>query len=87
MPICEIASIAAEFDVPMHSDAVQSVGQIPLDFAGSGCSAVSITAHKFGGPVGMVRCCCAATLSVCPCRMVAVKSVTSAPAHRMSQGR
>ncbi|MCB0931511.1 MAG: cysteine desulfurase [Mycobacterium sp.] len=53
MPICEIASIAAEFDVPMHSDAVQSVGQIPLDFAGSGCSAVSITAHKFGGPVGM----------------------------------
>lgn len=53
MPIAEIASIAAEFDVPMHSDAVQSVGQIPLDFAGSGCSAVSITAHKFGGPVGM----------------------------------
>jgi cysteine desulfurase len=53
MPITEIASVAAEFDIPVHSDAVQAVGQIPVDFAGSSCSAVSITAHKFGGPTGM----------------------------------
>lgn len=52
MPIAEMASIAAEFGVPMHSDAVQAVGQLPVDFAASGLSAMSITAHKFGGPTG-----------------------------------
>jgi cysteine desulfurase len=52
MPIAELASIAAEFDVPMHSDAIQVVGQLPVDFAASGLSAMSIAAHKFGGPSG-----------------------------------
>src|SRR6201991_434656 len=50
MPIAELASVAAEFDVPMHSDAVQAVGQLPVDFAASGLSAISVAAHKFGGP-------------------------------------
>ena len=53
MPIAELASVAAEFDVPMHSDAVQAIGQVPVDFAGSGLAAMSITAHKFGGPTGV----------------------------------
>lgn len=53
MPVAELASVAAEFGVPMHSDAVQAVGQLPVDFAGSGLSAMSITAHKFGGPTGV----------------------------------
>ena len=52
MPLNELASVAAEFDIPMHSDAVQAVGQIPVDFAASGLSAMSIAAHKFGGPTG-----------------------------------
>ena len=50
MPIAELAAIAAEFDIPMHSDAIQAVGQIPVDFAASGLSAMSVAAHKFGGP-------------------------------------
>ena len=53
MPIAELAAIAAEFDVPMHSDAIQTVGQIPVSFAASGLSAMSVTAHKFGGPAGV----------------------------------
>ena len=53
MPVSELAAVAAEFDVPMHSDAVQAVGQVAVDFAGSGCSALSVTAHKFGGPIGV----------------------------------
>ena len=52
MPIAELAAIASEFDVPMHSDAIQAVGQLPVDFAASGLSAMSIAAHKFGGPTG-----------------------------------
>jgi cysteine desulfurase len=50
MPIAELAALAAEFDVPMHSDAVQAVGQLPVDFTASGLSAMSVAAHKFGGP-------------------------------------
>src|ERR1700755_1767131 len=38
MPMTELAAVAAEFDVPMHSDAVQAVGQIPVDFTASGLS-------------------------------------------------
>jgi cysteine desulfurase len=50
MPIAELAAVAAEFGVPMHSDAVQAVGQLPVDFTASGLSAMSVAAHKFGGP-------------------------------------
>jgi cysteine desulfurase len=52
MPIAELAAVAAEFEVPMHSDAIQAVGQLPVDFTGSGLSALSVAAHKFGGPTG-----------------------------------
>lgn len=50
MPIADLAATAAEFDVPMHSDAVQAVGQLPVDFGASALSALSVAAHKFGGP-------------------------------------
>ncbi|WP_319455521.1 MULTISPECIES: cysteine desulfurase family protein [unclassified Mycobacterium] len=53
MPIDDLAAVAAEFDVPMHSDAIQTIGQIPVDFAASGLSAMSVAAHKFGGPTGV----------------------------------
>lgn len=53
LPVAELAAIAAEFDIPMHSDAIQAVGHVPVDFAASGLSALSIAAHKFGGPTGV----------------------------------
>ncbi len=53
MPLADLAAVAAEFGVPMHSDAVQAIGQIPVDFTASGLSAMSIAAHKFGGPTGV----------------------------------
>ncbi len=52
LPIAELAAVAAEFGVPMHCDAVQAVGQLPVDFSASGLSALTLTAHKFGGPCG-----------------------------------
>ncbi|MCT7366686.1 cysteine desulfurase family protein [Mycolicibacterium llatzerense] len=52
-PIAELAAVAAEFDVPMHSDAIQAIGAVPVDFAASGLSALSVAAHKFGGPTGV----------------------------------
>ena len=52
-PIAELSAVAAEFDVPMHSDAIQAIGAVPVDFAASGLSALSVAAHKFGGPTGV----------------------------------
>ncbi|MGC5362930.1 cysteine desulfurase family protein [Streptomyces sp. DT24] len=53
MPIRELAAVAREFDVPLHADAVQAVGQVEVDFAGSGLAAMTVTAHKIGGPFGI----------------------------------
>jgi cysteine desulfurase len=51
-PIRALAERAHEFGVPFHTDAVQAVGQVPLDFAVSGVDAMTVTGHKFGGPLG-----------------------------------
>ncbi|MBB2942100.1 cysteine desulfurase [Actinoplanes lutulentus] len=51
-PIAELARLAAAAGIPFHTDAVQAAGQIPVDFAASGAAALTITAHKLGGPVG-----------------------------------
>lgn len=52
-PIAELAAVAQEFDIPMHSDAIQAVTQIPIDFAASGLAALSVAGHKVGGPHGI----------------------------------
>jgi cysteine desulfurase len=52
-PIPQIARIAAEHGVISHSDAVQAVGHIEVDFAASGLDLLSFTAHKLGGPYGI----------------------------------
>jgi cysteine desulfurase len=51
-PVAELAGIAREHGIPFHTDAVQAAGQLPVSFAASGADAMTITAHKFGGPVG-----------------------------------
>src|SRR5690606_14972959 len=52
-PIAELAAVAAVHACPMHTDAVQAVGQVPVDFAGSGVAALTLTGHKLGGPGGV----------------------------------
>jgi cysteine desulfurase len=47
-----LAAVAHEVGVPLHTDAVQAVGQVPVDFAGSGVDALTMTGHKLGGPMG-----------------------------------
>jgi cysteine desulfurase len=52
-PISAIVEVAHRYAVPVHSDAVQALGQIPVDFAASGLDAMSVTGHKIGGPLGV----------------------------------
>jgi cysteine desulfurase len=52
-PVERITALAAAHGVPVHVDAVSAFGSIPVDFAASGAAALSVSAHKIGGPVGV----------------------------------
>ncbi|MBB5976916.1 cysteine desulfurase family protein [Kribbella solani] len=52
-PVREVAAIAAEYAIPVHTDAVQAVGQVPVDFGALGVDAMTVSAHKVGGPYGI----------------------------------
>ena len=52
MPIAEIGKIAKEAGVLFHTDAVQAVGNVPIDVKEMNIDMLSLTAHKFHGPKG-----------------------------------
>ena len=49
----QVVAIAAPYGIPVHTDAVQVMGQLPLDFSASGVDAMTVTGHKIGGPFGV----------------------------------
>src|SRR6185312_16154688 len=51
-PVEELAAVAHRHGIPVHSDAVQALGQLPLDLAASAVDCLTLSAHKVGGPVG-----------------------------------
>ncbi len=51
-PVRELAAVAADHEIPFHTDAVQAVGQLPVDFELSGASALTASGHKIGAPTG-----------------------------------
>lgn len=51
-PLADVVARCEAVGVPVHTDAVQALGVLDLNFAGSGLAAMSVTGHKAGGPVG-----------------------------------
>ena len=52
-PVGRIAELCREAGVPFHTDAVQAVGQIPVNLSEIAAHAVTISSHKIGGPFGV----------------------------------
>jgi cysteine desulfurase len=52
-PIEDVVALCAAHGIPVHTDAVQAVGAVPVDFAASGVDALTLTGHKLGGPYGV----------------------------------
>ena len=52
-PVSELATLATRQGISIHTDAVQAIGRIPVDFNQLGVTTLSASAHKFHGPVGV----------------------------------
>ena len=52
-PIKEISEICKKYQVPLHTDAVQAAGKIPINVKDLGIDALSISSHKINGPKGV----------------------------------
>lgn len=52
LPVAEVAAACRSRGVPLHSDAVQAVGRLPVDWGGAPVDLLTVTGHKIGGPKG-----------------------------------
>jgi cysteine desulfurase len=52
-PVSQLSAICLAHGVPMHTDAAQVAGKLPVDFRALGATTMTVAAHKFHGPLGI----------------------------------
>jgi cysteine desulfurase len=52
-PVHDLALLTLERGIPFHTDAIQAVGKIPVNFRDLGVTAMAVAPHKFHGPLGI----------------------------------
>ena len=65
-PIAEAVELATRYGIPVHSDAVSAYTHLPIDFRSTGLAALSVSAHKIGGPLGIGALVLSRTATVVP---------------------
>jgi cysteine desulfurase len=65
-PVSEVVALATAAGIPVHVDAVSAYRHLPIDFATSGIAALSVSAHKIGGPLGIGALVLGRTATVVP---------------------
>ncbi len=65
-PIREAAEICKKHGALLHTDAVQALGKIPVDFTALGVDMMTLAAHKMGGPVGAAALVVRQDLAIAP---------------------
>lgn len=65
-PVAEVVALASAHGVPVHADAVSAYRHLPIDFASTGLAALSVSAHKIGGPLGIGALVLARSAAVVP---------------------
>lgn len=65
-PVDEVIALAARHSIPVHLDAIAAYGHLPIDFSTSGAAAMSLSAHKIGGPLGIGALVLSRTADVVP---------------------
>ena len=85
-PVREIVvSLASRHGALVHTDAVQALGKIPVNFGLLGVDLLSVSAHKLGGPAGLRRADCSRRLiALDPMIDGGGRNCAAAPAPRMS---
>lgn len=52
-PLDRVIEVAHKYGIPVHTDAVQAFGKVPLSFKELDVDAMTISGHKIGGPLGI----------------------------------
>ena len=86
-PVAELAAICNERSVPLHTDAAQVVGKLPVDFRALGVATMTVAAHKFHGPLGIGALVVRHGIELAAATLRRLPTSRPSPRHRVGRAR